>query len=264
MLVNYEDLTMVTTTLPGAEQCNCFAVRSAARHVTQLYDQLLAPIGLRVTQFSILAKLKRRGPLTINALADDMVMDRTTLGRNILPLERDGLIDAQETSREGRRPERTVYSITAAGSELFHDWLRDLLGNPSREYPQFTAALSMVAHIRKTEIIEILEDRLDQMTERLKADKNARGQLAGVLPRIFMIESEYDQAVRQAEISWLRRTIDEIREGGYPWPAIADGKLTWDGDETFQVPDIPFEEWAERAKAKEADAKSAKGGRTRK
>ena len=70
--------------LPRPEDCNCFAVRSAARHVSQFYDQFLAPIGLRATQFSILAKLKQRGPLTINALANDMVMDRTTLGRNIL------------------------------------------------------------------------------------------------------------------------------------------------------------------------------------
>ena len=63
------------------EECNCFAVRAAARHVTQFYDQVLAPTGLRTTQFSILAKLKRLGPLTINTLARDMVMDRTTLGR---------------------------------------------------------------------------------------------------------------------------------------------------------------------------------------
>src|SRR6266851_8021847 len=83
---------MPTATLTAPEDCNCFAVRSAARHVTQLYDQLLAPAGLRVTQFSILAKLKRLGPLTINALADEMVMDRTTLGRNVLPLQREGLI----------------------------------------------------------------------------------------------------------------------------------------------------------------------------
>jgi DNA-binding MarR family transcriptional regulator len=83
---------MPAATLTEPENCNCFAIRSAARHVTQLYDLFLAPMGLRVTQFSILAKLKRRGALTINALADDMVMDRTTLGRAIKPLERDGLI----------------------------------------------------------------------------------------------------------------------------------------------------------------------------
>ncbi len=72
--------------------CNCLALRQAARHVSQFYDQFLAPSGLRTTQYSILARLQRKGPMTINALAAEMVMDRTTLGRNILPLQRDGLI----------------------------------------------------------------------------------------------------------------------------------------------------------------------------
>jgi DNA-binding MarR family transcriptional regulator len=80
-------------------------VRSAARHVTQLYDQLLAPIGLHVTQFSILSKLRRIGPMTINALAKEMIMDRTTLGRNILPLERDGLIKIEASAADRRAKE---------------------------------------------------------------------------------------------------------------------------------------------------------------
>ncbi len=67
---------------PTTADCNCFAVRSAARHVTQLYDQFLAPLGLRGNQFSILAKLDRLGPMTINALAEAMITDRTTLARN--------------------------------------------------------------------------------------------------------------------------------------------------------------------------------------
>jgi DNA-binding MarR family transcriptional regulator len=96
---------MPTETLPGTEDCNCFAVRSAARHVSQFYDQFLAPIGLRTTQFSILAKLKRLEPLTINALAKDMVVDRTTLGRNVLPLERDGLIRIEPIASDRRAKE---------------------------------------------------------------------------------------------------------------------------------------------------------------
>jgi DNA-binding MarR family transcriptional regulator len=84
------------------EDCNCFVVRSAARHVTQLYDQLLAPVDLHVTQFSILAKLKRLGPMTINALAKEMLMDRTTLGRNVLPLEREGLIEIEASAADRR------------------------------------------------------------------------------------------------------------------------------------------------------------------
>src|ERR1700748_2571364 len=91
--------------LPKAEDCNCFAVRSAARHISQFYDQFLMPIGLRTTQFSILAKLKRLGPLTSNALQEEMVMDRTTLARNILPLERDGLIEVKPVETDRRAKE---------------------------------------------------------------------------------------------------------------------------------------------------------------
>jgi len=102
---------MSADTKPGVE-CNCYAVRAAARHITQAYDQFLAPTGLRTTQFSILAMLKRNGPSTINALATEMVMDRTTLGRNILPLERDGLIRLQPSASDGRAKE---LHLTKAG-----------------------------------------------------------------------------------------------------------------------------------------------------
>ena len=103
---------MSTETLPRLEECTCLAVRQAARHITQFYDQHLAPSGLRTTQFSILARLKRTGPMTINALADEMVMDRTTLGRNILPLEREGLISIAPGRRDRRSKE---LRLTEAG-----------------------------------------------------------------------------------------------------------------------------------------------------
>jgi DNA-binding MarR family transcriptional regulator len=77
---------------PDPTACNCLALRQAARHVTQIYDGHLASEGLRTTQYSILAKLNRLGPLSINELAKSMVMDRTTLGRAIRPLERDRLL----------------------------------------------------------------------------------------------------------------------------------------------------------------------------
>lgn len=98
----------------NALECNCLAVRAAARHVTQFYDRLLASSGLRTTQFSILSKLARKGPLTINRLAADMVMDRTTLGRNILPLERDGLIRVAPSADDRRA---RVLHVTKAGEK---------------------------------------------------------------------------------------------------------------------------------------------------
>jgi DNA-binding MarR family transcriptional regulator len=98
---------MNKTPLPPAartrlQDCNCLAVRQAARHITQFYDQSLAPTGLRATQFSILAKLQRLGPMSINTLASELVMDRTTLGRTMLPLERDGLIAVESTTSDRR------------------------------------------------------------------------------------------------------------------------------------------------------------------
>ena len=87
------------------EVCNCLALRQAARLATQLYDQHLAPSGLRTTQFSVLAKLKLLGPASINALAAELVLDRTTLGRNILPLERDGLIAIEPSATDARSKE---------------------------------------------------------------------------------------------------------------------------------------------------------------
>jgi DNA-binding MarR family transcriptional regulator len=102
---------------PGLQDCNCLAIRQAARHVTQFYDQLFAPVGLRATQFAILNRLRRDGPMTINALAAALVLDRTTLGRNILPLERDGLIEIVASPADRRRRQ---LCLSTAGAEKLH------------------------------------------------------------------------------------------------------------------------------------------------
>jgi DNA-binding MarR family transcriptional regulator len=94
--------------------CNCLALRQAARHVSQFYDQFLAPSGLRTTQYSILARLQRRGPMTINALAAELIMDRTTLGRNILPLQRDGLVAVGRGKSDRRSKELRLTDAGAA------------------------------------------------------------------------------------------------------------------------------------------------------
>jgi DNA-binding MarR family transcriptional regulator len=107
-------LTVAAEIPASTQECNCFALGSAARHISQFYDQLMAPVGLRSTQFSILAKLNRLGPMTINALAENMVLDRTTLGRNVLPLERDGLIAIEPSASDRRAKERR---LTTAGEK---------------------------------------------------------------------------------------------------------------------------------------------------
>jgi len=101
--------------------CNCLALRQAARHVSQFYDQFLAPSGLRTTQYSILARLQRNGAMTINALAAELVTDRTTLGRNLLPLQRDGLIAIGPGQSDRRSKE---VRLTGEGASRFRSALK--------------------------------------------------------------------------------------------------------------------------------------------
>jgi DNA-binding MarR family transcriptional regulator len=103
------------TDMPDVLACNCLAVRQAARQITQLYDRHMAPTGLTTSQYSILAKLARLGPLSINALAAQMVMDRTTTGRAIQPLERDRLV-AIEAGSDARTK---LVRLTPAGAKRF-------------------------------------------------------------------------------------------------------------------------------------------------
>jgi DNA-binding MarR family transcriptional regulator len=94
------------------EICNCAALRQAARRVTRLYDDALAPAGLGVNQFSILARLSLVGPSAIQDLARLLVMDRSTLGHLLGPLERRGFVKL-DVSEQDRRS-RTV-ALTQAG-----------------------------------------------------------------------------------------------------------------------------------------------------
>ncbi len=95
--------------------CHCQALRQAARRASAFYDAALAPLGLRVSQFGILARLSRNGPRGIQALAAELAMDRTTLGRNIRPLERDGLLCATADPADGRS---RLLSVTPRGAAL--------------------------------------------------------------------------------------------------------------------------------------------------
>ena len=108
----------------GVTGCTCFRVRKAARRVTQLYDHFLAGAGLRITQYSLLANLRQAGPLTMTELARRMAMDRTTLTRNLRPLQRHGYVAV--TVGEDRR--RRLLAITAAGERAHRlgaaQWLK--------------------------------------------------------------------------------------------------------------------------------------------
>jgi len=138
-------------------------------------------------------------------------------------LTRAGFIEPLLTNRDGRRPERTIYRLTGAGADELESWLRQLIEEPSREYPRFGAALMFLGALRrKEEAIKALELRAAAFEEEIEnVDSMLRG-LSPLLPRLFAIEDEYTQAMRRAELEWLRRIVAELEEGTLEWPPMIE------------------------------------------
>jgi DNA-binding MarR family transcriptional regulator len=110
---------MTTSNASGSlNSCNCTALRKASRRLSHFYDSVLAPAGLKSTQYSILSEISRRAdaPPTMRELADALVMDRSTLGHNLRPLERDQLV-ALENAATDRRLKHVV--LTRKGRAAF-------------------------------------------------------------------------------------------------------------------------------------------------
>jgi DNA-binding PadR family transcriptional regulator len=133
-------------------------------------------------------------------------------------LARAGFVAAQETTRQGQRPERTVYALTGAGRAELHDWLRELIEDPGHEYPRFVAALSLIAGLAPDEAVPLLRTRAERLTEaRAEAqaivdDAGARG----ILP-LFLIEEEYRIAMLDAELAFVGGLVGRITDPGTGW-----------------------------------------------
>jgi DNA-binding PadR family transcriptional regulator len=142
-------------------------------------------------------------------------------------LAKTGLIAEQETVRDGRRPERTVYALTDAGREEFHEWLRELLEEPRHEYPQFVAALSLVAALPPDEVVELLATRGRRLAEQRSRSAGIieRTVAAGVHP-LFLVEEEYRLALLDAEAAFVddfvARITDPETGWGPQWAAFHD------------------------------------------
>lgn len=104
--------------LEPAQGCVCFNIRKSARALTQLYDEALRPTGLRATQFTLLVATRVMGTATISGLAKGLVMDRTTLTRNLKPLEKQGFIRVMPGKKDRREREIT---LTLGGQEILSE-----------------------------------------------------------------------------------------------------------------------------------------------
>ncbi|WP_223693905.1 PadR family transcriptional regulator [Leifsonia poae] len=130
----------------------------------------------------------------------------------IKTLEKHGLIVVAQTEREGNRPERIVYAITEAGRREAHEWLRELIDTPAKEYPAIETGLSLITMLPPDEALELLEKR----AERLGADIAARelsltGEAAAV-PELFMVEFHLRLAMLRAERDYIAGLAERIRE----------------------------------------------------
>jgi DNA-binding PadR family transcriptional regulator len=130
-------------------------------------------------------------------------------------LETAGFIVAKKTSRQGNRPERTIYAITRSGEDEMRDWMRALVSTPVKEFPQFEAGLSLLPSLPPEEVVELLGTRLAFLKHDIEQIKQgfeitqAKG-----LPALFSIESEYRLAALEAERAFVEKLIPRIEKDG--------------------------------------------------
>jgi DNA-binding PadR family transcriptional regulator len=144
------------------------------------------------------------------------VTQRASLYQTIQRLIREGLISTQQTLRDDKRPERTVYEITARGREIALAWMREILSKPAMEYPEFPAAISFLPLLSPADALHQLELRAVAIEAELQRSAELLKQ-AEAVPRLFLLESEYLRAVQTTELSWVTAVIEDLRAGRLTW-----------------------------------------------
>ena len=130
-------------------------------------------------------------------------------------LERSGYVEAIGVTRQGARPERTVYQITDAGRDELVAWTRELIAEPEAEHTRYVAGLSVLAVLAPQDVMDLLRTRLERLSASLEA-LSAGLQQASHVPRLFLIEDEYRIAMTRAEVDWTRSLLDELTAATFP------------------------------------------------
>jgi DNA-binding PadR family transcriptional regulator len=146
----------------------------------------------------------------------DMALKWGSLYTVVRNLHRHGFIEVVESARHGGRPERTVYRITHAGRAELQDWVRELIAVPEREPPRFKAGLSVWAALDPDEVTALLRQRLARLDEENSAQRAALDEHRREVPRMFLVEAEYDLALREADAEFTRTLLDELARGAFP------------------------------------------------
>ena len=137
-------------------------------------------------------------------------------------LAKHGLIEAASTERDGNRPTRTVYRLTDAGATEAIDWMTDLVRTPAKEFPQFEAALSFLPLLGPDDVVRLLRLRQATLERTLTALRAGIDEARATgLPAIFTLESAYEIAIVDAELTFVVGLSTSIADGTF------DGVALW-------------------------------------
>ncbi len=178
-----------------------------------LHEKPMHPYEIGIT-------MKQRG------ISETIKLNTGSLYAVIDHLLKNGFIEPVETLKEGKHPERTIYRPTATGRNEFSDWLSSLLRTPAKEYPQFAAGLSFLAHLSPGKACDLLRERGVTLARRIEETRSSMvATLKMGIDRLFVIETDYELALLEAERRWLDQLIRDIEDG--PLTVRQGDKWNW-------------------------------------
>ncbi len=168
------------------------------------------------------------------------VGQRANLYKTIRRLDEADLIAVRQTERDQQYPERTVYELTEAGRQVTREWLTEMLARPRNEYPRFPAALSFIMLLSPAEAAAVLEQRATALRGQLTGAEASLAD-AAFLPRVVLMDDEYQRAMLAAELAWIEGVIADLRSGAWSWSdedfAELAAHLQPDGETATSSPD---------------------------
>jgi DNA-binding PadR family transcriptional regulator len=132
-------------------------------------------------------------------------------------LQSAGLLDERETSRDGRRPERTVYQLTDSGRDELHAWMLAMLRRPKEEFPEFATVVSFLPVLEPVDVAGTLRQRIVMLDRTIGGLEATLRSIGDRMPRVFLIEEEYQLAMVRAERDWVTSLLDELDAGRFGW-----------------------------------------------
>ena len=142
---------------------------------------------------------------------------RSQLYKTIDRLARDGLIVERLTERAATRPERTVYALTAPGHETALEWTQEMLTAPRQDFPEFLVGLAYLPLLHPDVVARAVSTRVAGLRSRLAAAQAGLEGFRDELPRVVLVESEYQVAMLTAEIAWVEALAEDLRTGRLNW-----------------------------------------------